>query len=370
GMTSLLSQTKLTEEQQKFTETIRVCGENLMTIINDILDFSKIEAQNMELEFQPFALKSAVNEIVELFSVQAAKKSLSIKAHLDSEVPDFIVGDVTRIKQVIINLVNNAIKFTDKGEIRIRISKYSHASTEDLIHLLFQVQDTGIGIEESKISRLFTAFSQVDSSIARKYGGTGLGLAICQKLVHLMNGRIWVNSRQGEGSVFSFTSQFSLPTAAEIEKLQPKAKAQRAPMGQLSAQLPLRILVAEDNAINMQLILHLLKKLGYKADAARNGQEAVDAVERQTYDIIFMDMQMPVMDGLDASRQIVAKYPENLRPTIIALTANVSNEDKENCLAAGMADFVTKPLKPVIVRETLIKWGKTKPGTTPRRATS
>ena len=357
GMTSLLAQTELTDQQRKFTDTIRLSGENLMTIINDILDFSKIESQNMELECQVFELKNAITEIVELFSLQASKKGLSIQYTIAEGVPEYIVGDVTRLKQVIINLVNNAIKFTDEGEINIRVKRAVASLANESILLRFEVEDTGIGIEASKTDRLFAPFSQVDSSIARKYGGTGLGLAICQKLVHLMGGQIGVQSEEGQGTVFTFTAEFAKASQEEIQSIQPKPEVVQVTTEKLSAQIPLRILVVEDNAINLQLVLFILKKEGYIADTAGNGQEAVDAVERQTYDIIFMDMQMPVMDGLEASRRIMAKYPEDKRPIIVALTANVMKEDKEKCFAAGMVDFIAKPLKLGIVKECLVKWG-------------
>ncbi|MFT5437332.1 MAG: signal transduction histidine kinase/ActR/RegA family two-component response regulator [Ulvibacter sp.] len=356
GMTSLLSQTNLTEEQRKFTDTIRLSGENLMTIINDILDFSKIESQNMELECQLLEIKGAVTEIVDLFSLQASRNGLIINYQIEAGVPAYVIGDVTRLKQVIINLVNNAIKFTEEGEITIRVSKEAIQDKENSVQLRFEIEDTGIGIDASKMNRLFAPFSQVDSSIARKYGGTGLGLAICQKLVYLMGGDIWVESEEGKGTLILFNSAFQIPSESEIESQRPKPTVFVESSEKLSVKIPLRILVVEDNAINLQLVLFILKKEGYAADTAGNGQEAVDAVDRQVYDIVLMDMQMPVMDGLEASQRIVAKYSEENRPIIIALTANAMKEDKDRCFESGMVDFITKPLKPGIVRETLIKW--------------
>ena len=358
GMTSLLSQTELSEEQRKFTDIIRLSGENLLTIINDILDFSKIESQNMELERYLFDIESAITEIVDLFSLQASKAGLSIKYKIADEVPAYVIGDATRLKQIIINLVNNALKFTEEGVITIRVSKEVVQDKEKLIQLRFEIEDTGIGIEADKMDRLFAPFAQADSSIARKYGGTGLGLAICQKLVYLMGGNIWVESKVERGTLISFIAEFEIPSEIQIESVKKKPTSVSITTEKLNDLIPLRILVAEDNAINLQLILHILKKEGYVADTAGNGQEALNAINQQTYDIVLMDMQMPVMDGLEASSRIVAKYPDGERPIIIALTANVSNEDKEKCFAAGMNDFLTKPIKPGTIRECLIKWGK------------
>jgi len=358
GMTSLLAQTELTAEQRKFTDIIRISGENLLTIINDILDFSKIESQNMELEYQVLDVESAIVEIVDLFSLQASKAGLSINYQIAEEVPTYVIGDVTRLKQIIINLINNAIKFTEEGEICIRISKEAAQNKKDLYQLRFDVEDTGIGIEATKKDRLFAPFSQADSSIARKYGGTGLGLAICQKLVYLMKGNIWVESKLGKGTLVSFNAEFGIPSNTEIEKVKPKSKPVAITTERLSDLIPLRILVVEDNAINLKLMLFILKKEGYVADSAGNGQEALNAFNHQTYDIVLMDMQMPVMDGIEATKRIVAKYPEKERPTIIALTANVSKEDREKCYAVGMSDFITKPIKAGTIRELLIKWGK------------
>ena len=491
GMTGLLMQTELTPEQREFVETIRISGDTLLTVINDILDFSKIESGKMELEEQPFELKSCIEDVFDLLATRALEKRIDLLYLVDPQVPPYIVGDVTRLRQILVNLVNNALKFTEKGEICVSVTRNAEESRSGPVELRFAVKDTGIGIPADKIATLFKPFSQVDSSTTRKYGGTGLGLAICAKLAELMGGRIWVESVAGRGSTFLFTIMTTaaaavqkvylrgrvpelngkrvlmvddnptnlhiltlqcqqwgmLPRATtsgnealswikrgdpfdmavldmqmpemdglelgtEIRRLRSKESLPMimlTSLGQqeeilravrelfsayvskpvrqsqlfdilmgvfsatkqvtksvqagpkldpkLAARLPLRVLLAEDNIINQKLALRILEKMGYVADVAADGLEALGALERQRYDIVFMDVQMPEMDGLEATRIIVQNYPAEKRPKIIAMTANALQGDRERCIEAGMDDYVSKPILVEEVQRVLERWG-------------
>jgi PAS domain S-box-containing protein len=476
GMSGLLMDTPLSNEQRDFADTIRNSADALLTIINDILDFSKIEAGKMELESQPFELRGCVESALDLVAARAAEKGLDLACVFEDNLPAAIVGDLTRLRQVLINLMTNAVKFTEHGEV---VATVSRAPTSgEIPQLLFSVRDTGIGIPPDRRDRLFQSFSQVDSATARRYGGTGLGLAISKRLCEMMGGRIWVDSEPGVGSTFSFTiaarpapdfavrsrhegaqpqlsgrrllvvddngtnrliitrqvrawgmiardtgsprealewirrgdpfdvaildvsmpemdglelsaairedrSPQSLPIIicsslgrreAKTEELHiaaflnkplkqsqlfdalatifvgaaaPAARETTAPTldAGMAQRLPLRILLAEDNAVNQKLALRLLSQMGYRADVAGNGLEAIQAVERQAYDVILMDVQMPEMDGLDATRQICQRWPVGKRPRIIAMTANAMQGDREMCLAAGMDDYLSKPIR-------------------------
>ena len=490
GMTGLLSETSLTPEQKEYVDTIRLSGDSLLTIINDILDFSKIESGKMDLESQPFELRSCIEETFDLISTKASEKALDLVYLIEPDVPAFVKGDITRLRQILVNLVNNAIKFTEKGDIFVHVEKKSVKSK--VVELLFSVKDTGIGIPKKRLNRLFKAFSQVDSSTTRRYGGTGLGLAICKRLTHLMGGKIWVESNYGEGSTFYFTIKTNaapvrrpkayrenmpamkdtkilivddnetnrriLKLQCEHWKMKPvtMASAQEAldvidrgekfnigildmhmpdkngaelgrelrdrftrkemPLIMLSSvgkplreeipedifdvflskpvkqsqlfdalvkvlsekvvisepqpqkakldvnlanKIPLHILLAEDNIINQKIALRILQKMGYTADIAANGLEVIDALKRQKYDIIFMDVQMPEMDGLEATNMILKIWPHvDTRPKIIAMTANAMEGDKESCIKAGMDDYISKPISVEDVQEALIRWGK------------
>ena len=478
GMTSLLLDTTLDQEQLDYVNTIRNSGDSLLTIINDILDFSKIESGKLELEMQPFCLRSCIEEALDLVAPVAANKSLDLAYIIDEETPAAIIGDITRLRQVLVNLVNNALKFTEEGEVTISAHSTLIDPKTDEYSIQFDVKDTGIGIPRERQNRLFQSFSQVDTSTTRKYGGTGLGLAISQQLSKLMGGKIWVESEgiPGKGSCFSFTikakhdkdfepidlevslpelhgkqvlivddnltnrkllSQFiqkwemqahlfesgiealnsiqsgdkydlaildmNMPEMDGIELAQGIKEFQGThamPMIMLSSvankelipeglfeiylnkpikpyqllnalsnlylgkhrqlsrntkrerfdkkmgqQNPLRILLAEDNLVNQKVVLRIFEKLGYRADLAANGLEAIQALNRQQYDIIIMDVQMPEMDGLEATRQIRKQIPPSRQPYILALTANALQGDRERCLNAGMDDFLTKPVK-------------------------
>lgn len=477
GMTSLLLETKLDDDQREYVNTIRNSGEALLTIINDILDFSKIESGKMELERLPFDLGSAIEESLELFVVQAAAKKLELVYHVERGVPATILGDVTRLRQVLVNLINNAVKFTPGGSISIT-ARLAPGDPSELgvppgrLLLEFSVRDSGIGIPPDRLNRLFKVFSQVDSSTTRKYGGTGLGLAICQRLCALMGGEIRVESEQGKGSNFVFTiqteavpqtSQEELPAlppalrngekvlivedhpvtqqrlvdlfrswGADILVADNAPQAQRllqeyprpgllvldfddtdldrffshyravaaprlimVPFGSvppdttndrhaymfiakpirsgglyqavaslfasvvrqdaaaaatpsapvLGEEIPLDILLVEDNLVNQKVALRFLDRLGYRANAAGNGLEAINALEARRYHLVLMDLQMPEMDGLEASRQIRKRFATEQQPKIIALTANALQGDRELCIEAGMDDYITKPVK-------------------------
>ncbi len=491
GMSGLLMDTPLNADQREFAETIRSSGDALLTIINDILDFSKIEAGKMDLEQQPFDLRECVESALDLMKLKASEKGLELACEIAGDVPPAIIGDVTRLRQVLVNLLGNAVKFTEQGEVVVAVERRGEEArqvegggevTSPLQELHFTVRDTGIGIPPDRLSRLFHAFSQVDSSTTRKYGGTGLGLAVSKRLSEMMGGTMWVKSEgvPGKGSAFHFTIR--APQAAEAQvrpSLQgeaPELRGRRVlivddnatnrriltlqaqgwgmqpqvtgwppealewvrrgdrfdlavldlhmpemdgvelagalhdvekdmplillsslggygteiPAGLFSAcltkpirasalfdalmglfaqrvqaagpaavvtaaptrpdvemakRLPLRILIAEDYVVNQKLALRLLAQMGYRADVAANGLEAIQALERQPYDVILMDVQMPEMDGLEATRQICARWPGGERPRIIAMTANAMQGDREMCLAAGMDDYVSKPIR-------------------------
>ena len=476
GLTSLLLGTDLTGEQSDFAADIRNSGEDLLTIINDILDFSKIEADKIELEQQPFNLRECLEGSLDLIAAKAAEKDLELTYSIAASVPATIVGDITRLRQVLTNLLSNAAKFTEHGEVSVAV-EVGDMQTNGAYRLHFSVKDTGIGIPAERMNRLFRSFSQLDASTTRRYGGTGLGLAISKRLCELMGGSIWVESQVNKGSTFHFTILAEAGPSVgrgDLEDLQPQLTGKRvliveenvrtrrtlvelikgwgmiprqtgspnralswlnrgecfdvaildrqttgmnglslaketrqtrdarelplvmlAPLGQrdageerpdiratltkplkvsklynvladifiqgpvplrqkegkslfdpqLAERFPLRILLAEDNTINQKVMLRLLERFGYRADVAANGLEAINSLSRQSYDVIFMDLQMPQMDGLEATRKICAQWAERKRPRIVAMTANVTAEDREACRDAGMDDYLAKPIR-------------------------
>ncbi len=476
GMSGLLLDTPLTDEQRDFASTIRDSGDSLLTIINDILDFSKIEAGRMDIEARPFDLRECVESALDLIAGRAAEKRLDLAYVFEGEVPPAIVGDLTRLRQVLLNLLSNSVKFTESGELVLTVRVEGDEQADEGSQLHFTVRDTGIGLSEAGLSRLFQKFSQADSSTTRKYGGTGLGLAISKLLAELMGGTMWAESAgPGLGSSFHFTmaakpadlpqgnrrdflgeqtalkgrrilvvddnatnrrilalqtakwgmvvqdtgspeaalqilqqQRFDLaivdmhmpgmdgstlarrireaghalplvlfsslgrqePPAADFAATLAKPLRQSAlhdtlmrllagdaalPVATtparphldagLAQRHPLRILLAEDNVVNQKLALRLLQQMGYRADLAANGIEAIECIARQTYDLVLMDVQMPEMDGLEASRRITAKFGPHERPRIVAMTANAMQGDREQCLAAGMDDYLTKPIR-------------------------
>jgi PAS domain S-box-containing protein len=369
GFLQLLKTTGLSQEQLDYVRTIETSTESLMAIINDLLDISKIEAGRMELEQILFDIRSVTEEAAFLFQAGANLKSLKLQVNISPSVPRYATGDPQKLKQIIGNLVSNAIKFTEKGGVSVDVLLKDE--TDDALTLAFAVTDTGIGISEEDQKKLFKAFSQADASSARKYGGTGLGLAICKKLAELMNGEIHVSSKKEEGSVFCFTvildkkegkkSKPSLPADkdAAADSPAPAAWDFAAPDIKLSREYknnPVRILLAEDNEVNTRYFVKLLQLKGLDCDLAANGEEAVRAAEKTDYDIIFMDCQMPGMDGYEATGKIRALEGTKRRAVIIALTAYAMEEDKNRCLQAGMDDFINKPVKVPQFEQVLRKY--------------
>ncbi|GAB6140448.1 hypothetical protein JCM14076_11770 [Methylosoma difficile] len=328
GMTDILLDTELNEEQLYYTRVIKSCSQTLLTIINDILDFSKIEAGKLELERIPFNPKEMLGELLEVFRQQTRNKGIQLLTEIDFKLPETLLGDPTRLRQIFFNLLSNAIKFTNSGHIRISLQT---TNTPDLIQAT--IQDTGIGIAKHVQEKLFTAFSQADASTTRQYGGTGLGLAICARLTQMMGGKIWVESEEGQGS--SFTFSFIAPQSRQ-------AASSPAPSLARSSLAHLRLLLVEDNLINRTIASKIIEKLGIIPDTANDGLQALEKARQHRYDIILMDMQMPNMDGLTATKHIRAMDIE--QPYIIALTANAFYEDQLDCRQAGMNDFLSKPI--------------------------
>ncbi|MBD2515372.1 response regulator [Nostoc sp. FACHB-973] len=380
GMASLLLDSELTTEQRDFVETIYISGNSLLKIINDFLDFSKIQSGNLELEAQPFVLRHCINQAFDLLAPQAKEKGLKLTFLDNSQFPTMIVGDITRLRQVLINLLSNAIKFTNTGSIEVSViarnqsdHNYSAANTYEI---QFSIKDTGIGIPRDRLERLFKAFSQVNSSIYREYGGTGLGLAICKQLCELMGGRIWVESQLNAGSVFYFTITASvIPEESEVRNqngLRPAAltefRIQESGMKNYENNCDfsdrdcpkLRILLTEDNLVNQKIALKQLKNLGYSADVANNGQEALEILEKIPYDLILMDCQMPILDGLETTKEIhrwqESRFASGRRPVVIAMTANAMKEDQQMCLDAGMDDYLSKPVMKEDLAAALERW--------------
>ena len=509
GMISLLLDTELTDEQREYVEATRSSADALLTIINDILDFSKIEAGKLELEHHPFELHTCIEEALDLLGTKAAEKKLDLAYSVDDLIPKILVSDVTRLRQILVNLVGNAVKFTTTGEVVVEVTPAAHGlraiepghdhDTDFLVHpeqwlLHFSVRDTGIGIPLEKQHRLFKSFQQVDASTTRHYGGTGLGLAICKRLVELMGGRIWVDSDAGKGATFHFTILAKAATAsappgwqatqpqlvgkrllvvedgvsnqriikhraeqwgmiveaaatsrevlarleqgppfdaavidlqladmdglalADLIRKQPaghtlplmlfssirlrsddsrasdlgitlfvhkplrpaqlldslcralSVQVQRDKKGafapnldaDFARRLPLRVLLADDNPINQKVGVSVLRKLGYRADVANDGLEVIKALEQKPYDILFLDVQMPEMDGLECARRICHRWTRDKRPVVIAMTGNALMGDREKCLAAGMDDYISKPVRIVELQTALERWGPTK----------
>jgi len=487
GMTGLMLDSALTDEQLDYVETIRRSGDALLTIVNDILDFSKIEAGRLELERAPFDLRDCVEAALDLLAPRAAEKGIDLIGHIESNAPQMLLGDATRLRQVLVNLLGNAVKFTDDGEVFLAVEARS-PSGDGECELTFCVRDTGIGIPPERMNRLFKRFSQVDASTTRRHGGTGLGLAISKRLVEMMGGRVWAESEIGKGSAFSFTMLAPVaPTrpwrylagpdpdlqgkrvlivddnetnrrilgsqveswgmAAHMVSSGPEAlamlekerdfdavlldmmmpemsgldvsaairrsgltslpiviltsagwhdkvpselalaallvkpiksselfnvlvgiyrktprKTHRTFSGRkvdttLAMRLPLRILLVEDNIVNQKVTMRILEKMGYRADLASNGNEAIKAILRQSYDLVLMDVQMPEMDGYEATDHIRKHIGSDSSPWIIALTANAIRGDREKCLNAGMNDYIGKPVRPEVLQAAIERSG-------------
>ena len=353
GMTDLVLDTQLTPDQRENLGLVRLSANSLLSIINDILDFSKIEAGKLEIELIPFQLRDSLRQVLKICAIQAQQKGLQFSFNAPAAVPDALVGDPGRIRQVLLNLLGNAIKFTERGQILVAIAAAFPAKGRVLLH--FGVKDTGIGIPQGVQEKIFAAFSQADGSMARKYGGTGLGLTICARLVEMMGGRIWVDSVPQQGSVFHFTLNLAIAEEKAVRNggnLESHETARQSPPA-LSASLKSfdgcghRVLVVEDNAVNRALAERLLQKRGFAVVIATDGRQAIAATQNTKFDLILMDIQMPEMDGFQATAEIRKREKiAGRRTPIIALTAHALKEDRERCLSAGMDAYVTKPIRP------------------------
>ena len=362
GMTQLLAGTDLNNEQNKFVRTIQVSGEMLLSVINDILDFSKIESGKLELESVALDVRALVRDIYDVQLSKAKEKSLKFEVSMHTYVPPFIVGDVTRLRQILLNLVSNALKFTDTGSVRIgvRLASEQVPNPDQPFQLLFSVTDTGIGITDEQRQRLFQPFSQATATTARKYGGTGLGLVICKNLVETMGGKIQVESKTNQGSIFSFTITTQIAKERPSYTLQDAMNKSISTGSRLGDRVPLKILIAEDNLINQELAMAMLIKMGYQPDVVDNGLAVLEALQVNRYDLLLLDVQMPEMDGLETAAHLVNHWHDlhtgYERPTIIAMTASAMQGDREMCLRAGMDDYISKPIMMDSLQRTIEKW--------------
>lgn len=354
GMVDLLMETELKEDQKEYADIVRRSADALVTVINDILDFTKMESGKMELEEHPFEIVSCIREVLGLFAAEAGKKNLELDYFLEDSVPDLIYGDMARLRQVLLNLIANAIKFTDQGGVYLIVSVKEEQDGQ--MALEFAVKDTGIGIAPDKVDRLFQPFSQLDTSMTRKYGGTGLGLAICKTLVEMMGGQIYLDTTEQRGATFVFTIQAKRYVETELvqmngeEKLTDVKNENKHPT----------VLIVDDHPINQKLMAIMLGKLGLLSDIAEDGQSALDMVNnsRYPYDYVFMDLQMPVMDGLECTRRIRESLSQSDQPVIIAMTANVMEGIQQRCTAAGMDDYISKPVKMGNVKQKIAQFQK------------
>ena len=352
GTLQLLEDTNLNSEQKEFVLIAHKSADALLAILNDILDLSKIEAGKLNFENITFDLNLIIKDIVTLYSLKSEQQGVLLVQEIDESLPVSLVGDPTRLRQVIVNLVSNALKFTDQGEVKIKVDVIKFDTDIDSVEVKISVSDTGIGIPEAAQKTLFNAFTQADGSTTRKYGGTGLGLAIVSQLVEMMGGILGVDSVEGEGSQFWFTARFQ--SSNEKPENQPERISENN-----SAQLDAKILLVEDNPINQMVAQKMLEKVGLKPKLANNGLEAMQLLNEQTFDLVLMDCQMPEMDGFDATREIrklaIKATNQNSIP-IVAMTANVMSGDRERCLDVGMDDYIGKPVQRDQLESVLRKW--------------
>ncbi len=346
GMADLLSQADLSEEHKLYLETICNSSEMLQSILNDVLDFSKMESQKLNLVYEPFDLKKCIEETLVLYKGNAIQKGIKLDLIVDDDIPQYIYGDSIRYKQILSNLVNNAIKFTESGGVKVLVSLKPDKSKEQNI-LTVSVKDTGCGISEKNLQKLFTPFTQADSSITRNFGGTGLGLSICYGLLNLMNGKIYAKSQINEGSEFVFEIPI---TKAKIIKHLKKDR-----VNELDKNLSYKTLIVEDNPVNQMVLSKMLQNFGLTPDKVNSGLDAIQQAQRNNYDIIFMDCHMPGISGFEASEKI-KKLKLKKDPLIIAVTADVFNENRQRCIQSGMSKFITKPVRYEVLKELLAEF--------------
>jgi len=382
GMSELCLGTDLTAEQLEYLEVVKVSADGLLLVINDILDFSKIEAGKLELEITPFDVRACLDGAIKTLALAAQKKNLSLTCEIDPLIPDMLSGDPNRLRQVLLNLTSNAVKFTASGSVKIQVKQLSCGADHEL---QFTVADTGIGIPKNLQEAIFTPFTQADTSTTRKYGGTGLGLTICRRLISMFGGTIWFDSEPGVGSQFHFTGKFGaveqkarqLTSDVALPHLNDEAvmvllennKDVNSHERGIPATVPtitaaLNILLAEDNPVNQLVMTRMLHKRGHHVTVVADGRSAVAAVSRNHFDIVFMDVQMPVLDGLEATQEIRRDEIGTHRVTVVALTAHAMQGDKQRCLSAGMDDYLTKPIVPAELDRVLSIWGSTQIATT------
>ena len=352
GMTNLLLESQLNEEQTRMAEILRSSGDNLLTIINEILDLSKIEANKYNIRTKSFNIIDTLHNVQEMLAVNASRKGLTLEVSVDEKVPVYLRGDPDKIRQVITNLIDNAIKFTHSGSVALKV--WCRDISEKFIMLHCSVTDTGIGIPSDKIRQLFDPFTQADGSITRKYGGTGLGLTITRKLVELMGGKISITSEPGKGTVFKFTLKLEKSYGVNLRVKYKKDKVEK----KNTERSQVKILVVEDNRTNQFLCMSILKKLGYSADLSENGEECIKYLRETNYDIVLMDCQMPEMDGFEATRFIRSGTAGviNSDVPVIALTAHAMEGDRELCLDSGMNDYLSKPFRINEIEEMITRW--------------
>jgi len=369
GMTNLSLNMNLTHQLRNYLSTVQTSARSLLSLINDVLDFSKIEAGKLDLEFTGFDLNSIMNYTSSMLSVKIAGKEIKMIISVDEDIPCSLIGDSLRLGQILVNLTNNAAKFTEYGEIAVRVNLVQ--KNGDKVILRFSVKDTGIGIIPDHVPKLFTPFTQADSSTTRKYGGSGLGLSICKRLVNMMGGDIWVKSEHGKGSIFYFTAEFGIQQAVageqypvtECEPLLFESDDDQRAYQMEEAIKKIRgskILLVEDNFINQQVAEEILKSAEVILEIASNGKDAIDAVRNNSFSAVLMDIQMPGMDGYETTKRI-RESEDNPLP-IIAMTAHAMKGDREKCIEAGMNDYVTKPIDTVQLYITLAKWIKQEAG--------
>ncbi|MGC4051451.1 MAG: ATP-binding protein [Paludibaculum sp.] len=346
GMAELLLRTPLTAEQREYAETIDVSGRRLLDLINDILDLAKVESGKLQVQAAPFQIAEVCQEVVRLFRPKALHKGISLELEIPARSP-VLVGDALRIRQIVANLVGNAVKFTDRGSVTVRVEVVPCA--KDLVDLSIQVSDTGAGIPASKLPLLFQSFIQLDSTPSRRHDGTGLGLVISRKLAALMGGTIEVTSKPGEGSRFSL----SLPLRPADKSIEENVGTKPA---EATGSSMARVLVVEDNTVNQRLVQRMLERLGCEVDVAGDGHEAIRKVQSFTFDLILMDWRLPGMDGLETTRLLREKLLEDQQVPIVALTANAMHGDREQCLQAGMSDYLAKPIQMAGLAAVLERW--------------